>query len=1056
MPIRGENVGTAYVKILADGTGLADSIRDELDDTDDVFDKKGKQDAESYDEAMRKQLKKDRPGTQKEVEERFRVNGNRIRQITDEMSTKYFKGIEDGIKRQNGESLGNRVVEQMRRGFVEGGGYKAWGEDMQGLFDRLPEYVRKANADILREEQSAAKDSERVLKERERAWDKMLSEASRMNTHFDEERRRALEAQTREEVRSLKEREAAIRLSARRQADYWSQTFSEAYRMNQQFDSSREQTLQREQRRIEVLAKARREADRENEDRLRNPAKYIERTATRMDLLNDKFDVFGTRTGALFGKGSRNDFLNFIGGSIEGVTKLAFMFPKAGIKATEMAAQFGEVFKATGSLSTAFRSLSGGGGGLASLAGGFGVIAVVLGVLAVVVPAVISAFVLLGGVITALAASISFALVGAVAVLAGAFLPVIAGVAALTAGILSMSDAQKEALKNRMAPLIDEFKELGRIASKGIFRDADKQAERLGKALKSADLERLTGRVSNAIRHISDGWVEAVDSPGFRRFVKEMGDSLPGQLEQLGSIAQHTIGGIGGLFIGMQPIVTRFLTWLDKITTKFSDWANSAEGQSQITSFFEKAGDSAASLGELIDNVGEAIGKLFKAGQGTGDTMIDQMAAKVQEFVDYLDTHPDALANFFRDAGKFGSTVGGVILSIVDAIGEIDTATSRSNATSFFSGLGKTIKVVGESFDVIEDAFTLMKGALETVTLPITMFMALFHDGIPGAIAVFLNATADVIDGLSLLGSALDLLPGVDGAGAKIDDLAAKMHTLADNMVGTKDEAANPINIVTNDTALDGTSTKVRNTKKDLEDLRLAIYGVADVPPVKPTVDLSSIKGGTEAGRNLQKGLQDLFAFPTIAPKVNDLALAASRLATLKAQAAFEEFAGVASKGTKIAIDAAAADVARNMVNDLRTSLGLIDKNILINITTRRKTIGDPGGNQTTHGATGGIMSDWGFDRVKKMAAGGFANFAQRYQIGESGREAIVPLDRPLGQVDPAVRMLSAFAQGKLGAFNGASNSKTIDASGWIIQSNSEDPRRVADEALNELSGAVF
>lgn len=34
---------------------------------------------------------------------------------------------------------------------------------------------------------------------------------------------------------------------------------------------------------------------------------------------------------------------------------------------------------------------------------------------------------------------------------------------------------------------------------------------------------------------------------------------------------------------------------------------------------------------------------------------------------------------------------------------------------------------------------------------------------------------------------------------------------------------------------------------------------------------------------------------------------------------------------------------------------------------------------------------------------------------GEAGSEAIVPLDRPLSQVDPSVRGLSAFAQGKLG-----------------------------------------
>jgi len=48
---------------------------------------------------------------------------------------------------------------------------------------------------------------------------------------------------------------------------------------------------------------------------------------------------------------------------------------------------------------------------------------------------------------------------------------------------------------------------------------------------------------------------------------------------------------------------------------------------------------------------------------------------------------------------------------------------------------------------------------------------------------------------------------------------------------------------------------------------------------------------------------------------------------------------------------------------------------------------------------------------AQKMAAGGFANFAQNYQIGEAGREAIVPLIAHSIRVDPAVRFCQPRAR---------------------------------------------
>lgn len=49
----------------------------------------------------------------------------------------------------------------------------------------------------------------------------------------------------------------------------------------------------------------------------------------------------------------------------------------------------------------------------------------------------------------------------------------------------------------------------------------------------------------------------------------------------------------------------------------------------------------------------------------------------------------------------------------------------------------------------------------------------------------------------------------------------------------------------------------------------------------------------------------------------------------------------------------------------------------------------------------------------KATASGGIFTGAQTRLIGEAGPEAVVPLNRPLSQVDPSVRWLSAYAQGK-------------------------------------------
>lgn len=88
-------------------------------------------------------------------------------------------------------------------------------------------------------------------------------------------------------------------------------------------------------------------------------------------------------------------------------------------------------------------------------------------------------------------------------------------------------------------------------------------------------------------------------------------------------------------------------------------------------------------------------------------------------------------------------------------------------------------------------------------------------------------------------------------------------------------------------------------------------------------------------------------------------------------------------------------------------------------------------------------------------ASGMVVNGAQVVGVGEAGPEAIVPLNRPLSQVDPSVRALSAFAQG-LSTDSGQARQQVVIQAGAIsITTPVTDPALVARMVLDQVAHAV-
>lgn len=90
-----------------------------------------------------------------------------------------------------------------------------------------------------------------------------------------------------------------------------------------------------------------------------------------------------------------------------------------------------------------------------------------------------------------------------------------------------------------------------------------------------------------------------------------------------------------------------------------------------------------------------------------------------------------------------------------------------------------------------------------------------------------------------------------------------------------------------------------------------------------------------------------------------------------------------------------------------------------------------------------------------RLATGALVTSETRATIGEAGAEMVVPLQRPLSQVDPAVRSVAAFAQGRLpGPGGGGSIGKQVNFSegSIVVQTPVSDTRVVAEQVVDRIA----
>lgn len=932
MPLRGESVGTAYVRILADGSDLDESIREEFRGHEPTIEAEGRKSAEAYQEGFRDKMA-DAPSQRKM-----------------EKSIQEGLGIDDAIKNFLNSPKWKQTRTLLEKRFGEAGALAGRNMEKELIqsadFSKLTENLKNTSREVGQavEQITAAEGA------------KIKAQVRRIKTEITTIRglQRGVSADIAEFDRIDRERLEMLGDQFETLAD----RVGHYKRGVDQTTKSRRALL----RDLETMSKDMGKAGGDTERfklHLDDLERTIRRSNPRLDRFSGGFDRLGDSVARSFGKGSRNDFINFFGSFVGAIASLPGLLTRT----VSGVINFGR--KVSDSFTEA-------GGGIKGLVSAFGTLVAPIALAAaalvgfsLLLGPIASLVSLLTGAIIALAASLAFALIGALGAVAGALVPVVAGIGVMVAAIV----AAPKKFKNAFKPLIDDIKELGKVASGPILAGLQDAVKGLAPVIES--LKPLVKGIADAIGEVIRGFGDAVKDKNFQLFITAMTVHLPEQIKLLGDIFTNTFGILGGLIRALQPLTDRFLTWLEDVTGTFSDWINSFKGQTAVKKFFNDAGDSAAIVGGFIVQIIGLVGDLIQAAAPTGDSLFQSLADSTQTLRDNIAAaiEDGSFQQWLADAAGFARDLGDSFDKIVDLINDLDTEESR--------------KELKDLLDII--------------------------NGIVDALA-FAAALGDAM---------LKLLTGSDVQQAtsnlqQMKDVLSKISGWFKDLKGDSKSLTGQIN-----TDFSGLLSKIGGIGKSLANK------VAD--SFNAMKESASLRIG-QMKKGITDFVDDVKALPgKIKNQVDEFANAGAALANAILTGIRTGMSGAAGVVGDIA--SAAWDAIRGRINAAIDAMNAAIPNSI---------------------GSGPLSIDIPDNPIGHLARGGLIRSPMVALVGEAGREAVVPLDRPLSQVDPSVRELAAIARGMRPA-----GGRSVDASGWTIVSPG-DPATVAREILDRIAAASY
>lgn len=431
----------------------------------------------------------------------------------------------------------------------------------------------------------------------------------------------------------------------------------------------------------------------------------------------------------LFGRlrGARNDFVNLVGivgGALENLTVKGLDKVLSGVGGG--IAKIGEAITGLGSSGGIFDKLGGAvqgfGTSIANLSSASGpiistVIAIgvfantlfllipILGVVAAAISAVTAAF-------TALVGVLGSAALGALVSLGPILLAVGVGAGAALLGILGLSDEMKKGF----APLQDWYEETKKIVSERLFANLGDQSERLANLLRTG-LNPMLEASADKLAEFAEELLSAFESDKMQKVLAPLNVELPAILDNLLTLVRELALAFSGFFAAISPVVEEVTGKIADAADRFEDWVNSAEGQNKIKDWFDKAAEAADALWDIIENVGDALGGIFEAGNDTGQTFLDKLVDITDKFAEWVDSPEgrEQLSSWFVEAENLAHKVWDILVALKDTFDKLNTPENRQLFYQILDGVEALIRGIGWLADQWDNLWNTFSSTYSTL-----------------------------------------------------------------------------------------------------------------------------------------------------------------------------------------------------------------------------------------------------------------------------------------------------------------------------------------------------
>lgn len=568
--------------------------------------------------------------------------------------------------------------------------------------------------------------------------------------------------------------------------------------------------------------------------------------------------------------------------------------------------------------------------------------------------------------------------------------------------------------------------------------------------------------------------------------------------------ASKTIGpllqGIGGLFLGIlavfeqaSPLAESFAGWLQQIGTDFLAWTQSDAGRARISEWLETAERILPLVGELI----------VAAGQALADLVTPSSIANAEGFLGSLTSFMEPLSGLLDILGELD--IFGILAAALSTLGDA-LAPLQGPLSDLASLIGTTLKA---AIDTLGPAFGALAGFLAPIISAVVDFLTpIFERLANDVLPVLVEAWGQIMEALAPVGTALQgLVEAMQPVVSFLIDVLLNAFNLVfpaiqfviEMVVGI---ITGLINGLTNIFA--GITMVVENWGTDWgavwDGIWLTLQGIVEF--------IWNLISATLVGRAfglLKTGLTSVGSFFTtiwtgiqnfVRTAITNVSTVITNVMnTIRAgwTAIWNGIKSVAStvwSAIKTAISTA-VNAVKTVINDTLNTIKTIWSTIWEGLKTAAKTVWDGiknviktpidaivgfinglkgpidaaigwfnslfGAADSAQNKSAASLGTGGGGRQIEMAAGGILRSATSVVAGEAGPEAFVPLNRPLSQVNPDVRWISAFAQGKMlpQVASAPSGPSVVFEPGSVVVQGADDPRATAFEVMDLVAERI-